>query len=224
MNIVKGLITKDLLQLKSYRKTLIMFIIIFVSISISQETTKGIGGMLVIMLTLGLGMFAVTTFNYDESAKADKYILTLPLTRKEIVLSKYVLVICATTIGSIIGMIASGITTFAISKQMPNIEELLSFGLGAIFGIGIVESIQIPCIYKYGAEKGRLQIFIIAGIGALLIGGLFLIGEKLNLNLPISSILNFINNFWALLLLLGIIITYYISFKISNSIYSKKEI
>lgn len=224
MNIIKGLITKDLLQLKSYRKTLILFIIIFISISISQETTKGIEGMLVIMLTLGLGMFAVATFNYDESAKADKYILTLPLTRKEIVLSKYVLVICSTTIGSIIGMIASGITTFAISKQIPDIAELISFGLGAILGIGIVESIQIPCIYKYGAEKGRLQIFIIAGIGSLLVGGLFLVGEKLNLNLPMNSILNFFNNFGALILLLAIVIIYYISFRISNRIYSKKEI
>jgi len=34
MNIIKGLIIKDLLQLKSYAKTLIVFIIVFSLVSI----------------------------------------------------------------------------------------------------------------------------------------------------------------------------------------------
>ena len=58
MNSIKGLIIKDLSQLKSYKRTLIIFIAIFVLTGIAQENTKGIGNMLVIMLTLGFGMFS----------------------------------------------------------------------------------------------------------------------------------------------------------------------
>ena len=119
MNVIKGLITKDILQLKSYKKTLIIFIIVFALTSISAQ--DGVENMLVIMLTLGLGMFSMASFNYDEFNKADRYILTLPLTKKEVVLSKYILVIGSTVMGSIIGIMLSYIVTFAMNKQVPNI-------------------------------------------------------------------------------------------------------
>ena len=175
MNVIKGLITKDILQLKTYKRTLIIFIVIFTLTSISGE--GGIGKMLAIMLTLGFGMFSMASFNYDELNKADRYILTLPLTKKEVVLSKYILVIGSTVIGSIIGMILSYIVTFAMSKQMPNIEEIIAVGLGGILGIGLIEAIQIPCVYKWGAEKGRIQMVIVTALVALLAGGIIFIGE-----------------------------------------------
>ena len=126
MNIIKGLMTKDLLQLRSYRKSLIIFIIIYFLVAISQSSINGISTMLVIMLTLGLGMFSMATFNYDEVSKTDKYILTLPLTRKEVVLSKYIFCICSTLIGCIIGMVLSFIITFIFTKSIPNIFEIIS--------------------------------------------------------------------------------------------------
>ena len=66
MNVIKGLLTKDLLQLRSYRKTLIIFIIIFIFTGISQEKKKGICVIVSFILTFGFGMFSMATFNYDE--------------------------------------------------------------------------------------------------------------------------------------------------------------
>lgn len=222
MNVIKGLITKDILQLKSYKRTLIIFIIIFTLTSISGE--GGIGNILAIMLTLGFGMFSMASFNYDETNKADRYILTLPLTKKEVVLSKYILVICSTVIGSIIGMILSYIITFTISKQMPNIEEIISVGLGGILGIGLVEGIQIPCVYKWGAEKGRIQMVIVTAIVGLLAGGIIFIGEKANIQLPANNILNILNTFLPLIFIGLTIIIYYVSYRVAYKIYDKKEI
>ena len=102
MNVINGLITKDLLQLKSYRRTLIIYTLIFVLTGIAQETTKGVSVMVAVMLTLGFGMFGMATFNYDEQSKTDRYLLTFPLTKKEILLSKYILVILSTVIGAIV--------------------------------------------------------------------------------------------------------------------------
>lgn len=224
MNIKKGLIIKDLLQLKSYKKTLIIFVLIFILTGIAQENIKGVGSMIAIMLTLGFGMFSIATFNYDEQSKADRYILTLPLTKKEIVLSKYILVIGSTVIGAILGTIASFVIVFAISKELPNIQDMIFLALGGILGVGVIESIQIPCIYKWGAEKGRIQLFIVAAVVALLAGGIFFIGEKMNINLSMKHIIKIINIFLPFILILATIVIYYISYKVAYRMYNKKEI
>lgn len=221
MNIIKGLITKDLLQLKSYRKSLVIFILIFIVTGIEQGIEE-MGGYISIMLTLAFGMFSIATFSYDEQAKADRYIMTLPLTRKEIVLSKYVLIILSTIVGAILGIIVSSAIVYLNLKSLPDIQELISMAIGGIFGIGIVEAIQVPCIYKLGAERGRVQIFIVIAIIAFILGGIFFLGEKMSINLPVD--LNLINQFMPMILVVVTLLMYYISYRISCNIYSKKEI
>ncbi len=221
MNIIKGLMTKDLLQLRSYRKSLIIFIIIYFLVAISQSSINGISTMLVIMLTLGLGMFSMATFNYDEVSKTDKYILTLPLTRKEVVLSKYIFCICSTLIGCIIGMVLSFIITFIFTKSIPNIFEIISIGIGAIFGISIIETIQIPCIYKWGAEKGRLNMFILVIIVSSILGGISYINFDI---IQVSNLLSLIEKILPIILLIAIFFINFISYKVSYKIYSKKEL
>ena len=224
MNRIKGLIIKDLLQLKTYRKTLILFIFVFVVSGMQQETMDSAMSMITIMLILVFGMVGIGTFSYDEMAKADRYILTLPLTRKEVVTAKYVLVILLTLIGAVVGVLASGIISYVMSKELPDFLELISYALGGILGIAFVEGIQIPCIYKFGAEKGRIQIFIVIAIMAFLLGGIFYIGEKININLPVNNILNILTNYMPLVLLTATVIIYFVSYKIAYKLYSKKEI
>ena len=223
---MKGLITKDLLQLKSYPKTLIIFMIIFIFVSLEPKNSS-MDEILIIMMTLGLGMFGMATFSYDEMAKADKYILTFPLTKKEIVLSKYILAIALTILGAVLGMIMSLAVSIIMKKALPNIIDMISIALGGVFGISLVESIQIPCIYKMGAEKGRIYMFLITAIIAFLAGGIIFFGEKLSSNHILNSFLNIVNIglelFLPLILLVFIITIYYISFKISYKIYLKKE-
>jgi len=223
MNIIKGLIIKDLLQLKSYAKTLIVFIIVFSLVSIEQDSSK-IDGMLIMMMTLCFGMFSIATFSYDEMTKADRYILSFPVTKKDIILSKYVLVIFLTVIGSIIGMILSIIISLIMNSQIPNITDYVSLLLGGILGIGIIECIKIPLIYKFGVEKGRIQMVIIIALIAFLLGGAFWIFEKLNVNLSINNMFNVIESFLPAILVIGIIVLYYVSYRISYKIYLKKEL
>lgn len=220
MNKIRGLIVKDLLQLKSYKKTLIVFIFVFVATSIAQENTRNI---LVVMITLGLGMFSIATFSYDEMAKADKYILTLPLTKKEVVMGKYILVIASTIIGSILGIVVSMVVSFVIVGKLPNILELLQIAIGSIFGIGIIEAIQIPFIYKYGAEKGRIQLFIAIAILTFLFGGIIWMSEKFGVNFLDNFMINNFMKLIPIILLIAIAIIYFVSYQISYHIYKKKE-
>ena len=222
MRTIKGLIIKDLLQLKTYRKTLLIFIIIFVLTSTTQEKSTSVIGVLTLMLTLGFGMFGVASFSYDESAKADRYILTLPLTKKEVVLSKYVLISIATLIGNLLGMVISIIIALITYHEVPNISEILLLSSVSLLGIGIMEAIQIPCIYKWGAEKRRLLVFAIYAIFILLIGGVLFIGKDIFNEMPNS--LEITIKILPIILILLVIIIYFISYKISCKIYNKKEV
>ena len=57
-----------------------------------------------------------------------------------------------------------------------------------------------------------------------LLGGIFYIGEKININLPVNNILNILTNYMPLVLLTATVIIYFVSYKIAYKLYSKKEI
>ena len=116
MNKIKGLIIKDLLQLKSYAKTIIIFSIIFILTSLNSEDANAME-MLILMMTLGFGMLGIASFSYDELAKANKYIITFPITKKEIVLSKYILEFMLLLIGAILGICLSFTISIILNKE-----------------------------------------------------------------------------------------------------------
>lgn len=220
MKIIKGLMIKDLLQLKNYKRSLILFICIFFVSSIIQEPSRNV---LTIMMTLGFSMFGVASLSYDEMAKADKYILTLPLTRKHIIESKYIFVIVSTIIGAVIGMIATMVILEILQKDLLNIQELMKIGMISIFVMAILNGIQIPCIYKYGAEKGRMQIMITMVILGAIVGGFGMLEKTFNMNFLTDEVMNVWVSYFPIILLLGTMIIYLVSYQISYRIYLKKE-
>ncbi len=223
MKVIKGLIIKDLLQLKSYKKTLFIFILIFFLSGLTQENINTTISTVILMITLAFGMFGIASFNYDEQAKADSYILTLPISKKDVLLAKYLLIIILTIIGALIGIILSIIISFLLIHHIPNILTIITTSISYIFALGIIESLQIPCIYKWGAEKGRLQLFVIVAVVALLLGAVVYIIKRFNYISKIQDILNSTVSYLPLLLLIIISFIYYISYKVSLKIYNKKE-
>ena len=175
--------------------------------------------MLPIMMALGFGMFSIASFNYDESSKADRYILTMPVNRKNIVLAKYILTFSATAIGTVIGIIISlGILTF-IQTACFDMSELIVGAIGGMFGIGLIQSIQIPCIYKMGAEKGRIFAILIAMVAGILAGSVAFItvdsGTEVSTSIDDTII--------GAILGVAMLISYFISYLISCRIFEKKE-
>ena len=222
---IKGLLKKDLYNLASY-KTSIIIMILFCGIAIIGSKAFMYGPIIICTM---VGMIALSTFNYDEMTKSNKYILTLPTNRKEIVKAKYILAIGSAIVGGIIGIILTiaiaNIINYIRPEDIINIDykELLISSIGGMFGIGLIQSIQIPSIYKWGAEKGRIQMFILVfGIVAIVSGLVFLL-MKMNISLNMELIEMFLNNFGILLLLVIIALMYFISYKISCKIYNKKE-
>lgn len=224
MNVIKGLIIKDLFELKSYKKFIIIFMIISAISVFSRSNPSETISLFAVMTTIGFGMFSLATFSYDEISKSDKYITTFPLTRKQIVLARYILVIGATILGSIIGFVLGLIVSLAINHTFPNMYEELCIVMGGIFGIAFIEAVQVPSIYKFGSEKGRMVLFFAILAIAILGTILFYIGKMLNISISLETINYVIEHYFLIIFALIVAVMYYISYRISVKIYNKKEV
>ena len=222
---IKGLLKKDIYNLLTYKSSLVI-IILFCGIAIIG--TEAINLAPIIICTI-IGMISLSTFNYDEVSKSNKFILALPTSKKEIVKEKYILAIGSIILGGIIGFLLIIIAVNIMNKiRSENIlpldyESLITTTLGGIWGISLIQSIQIPSIYKWGAEKGRIQMFILLFIVILAVLGIGFLIMKANFNINLETIENFMNKFGIVLLIVFMVVMYFISFKISYKIYKNKE-
>ena len=217
---MKGLIIKDLCVLKNQMKTLLLVLAFFVIFSIINEDAT----FILFLIPFYMIMILITTFNYDEFNKWDSYCNSLPLSRKEIVKSKYILFNATSLIVLILGIIAS----FIIPNFIENttFESLFASIIGVAFGICLVISLLIPFYYKFGSSKGRIMLFLCIVILALLIG--MITSLDIFNNKELMNLLNSLNNLSlgmiTLLLIILAIIVMSISYYISVRIYKNKEL
>lgn len=217
---MKGLIKKDLYNLSSYKMSLLIALIFCSCFVLMDNVVFG-----PVVFGVILGMIALSTFNYDETSKSEKYILSLPVTKKEIVISKYILAIISSILGTLLGMIISivlvkGYNMIQTSEVITlDMDILFSTTIGSIFGIALIQAIQIPSMYKWGAERGRIQMFVIliaiAVLGTLLFGALK--------EIDFTFLRNMFNQYGLIIIILLTIIIYFISYKISLKIYKNKD-
>ena len=222
---IKGLLKKDLYNLATYKASLII-IILFCGIAIIGTDAITIAPTVICAI---VGMISLSTFSYDEISKSNKYILTLPTNRKEIVKEKYILAIGATILGGLLGILLTIIVVNIMNYLRPeniiniDYETLITTAIGGIFCISLLQSIQIPSIFKWGAEKGRIQMFISLFIIIAVIGGIYFLITKSNINVNIEKLGDFINKFGIIILIAFMIFMYFVSYKIAYKIYKNKE-
>ena len=217
---MKGLLLKDIYNLSSYRTSLLLVIVVVGFIGFSQENFVY---LVPIMLTTMLGMMALSTFNYDEIAKSDKYVLSLPISKKEMVKEKYVFSTIAILLGAITAFILCILVSYMTKKPI-EITTLLTSTIGGIFGISLVQCIQIPSVYKWGAEKGRIQMFILVICVMSVIGGIGYLLLKSGILGNLEEVLTILISYGIITLVVLTILMYAISYYIAYKIYQKKEL
>ena len=222
---IKGLLKKDLFNLASYKTSLII-IIVFCGIAIIGTDAINLAPTMICAI---VGMISLSTFSYDEISKSNKYILTLPTNRKEIVKEKYILAIGATIFGGLLGILLTILVVNVMNYIRPeniinlDYKTLITTALGGIFCISLLQAIQTPSVFKWGAEKGRIQMFISLFVIIAVIGGIYFLITKFNININIEMLSDFINKFGLIILIALMIIMYFVSYKIAYKIYRNKE-
>lgn len=212
---MKGLILKDLLNLKSNMKVMILFMILFGYMSsIGDGNNSGFVGVIIVLCTTMI----VSTFSYDDLNKWDSYVLTMPIKRNTIVLSKYLTMLIFSLMGVIFSLIISIINGYFKNTLILS-ETLIITGL--ILSISVCfASLILPLIYKFGTEKARLLMIASFLIPTAALLGLKNLLERFNSNVSIEIILNTLVYCLPFIAILFFVISYFISTKI----YCKKEV
>ena len=210
---MKGLLLKDFCILKKQIKLMVVFVIFYAIWAVAAKMPTMMGTM-VILLSI---MMPISSMSYDEAGQWYRYAFSLPIPRRTLVLSKYVLGFLVSLGGLVVSAIGN-IIILALTNGENALESWLTIigflELGVIF-----LSIIIPILFKYGVEKGRLLIVVIAVIPSLLVA---LLGSTLKTSgtlMPSAELLQAIL-YSSPLFTLAIFL---ISFRISVGICRKKE-
>ena len=200
-----GLLYKDIVNLKAQFKVMALLVILYSFFAFASGNSAMLGAIITI---LG-AMMPITALAYDEKAHWDKYALTMPVSRNQIVMSKYLLGSGFVMIAFVINLIFNLLTGMMPTDMFLPVTFALT-AAGFLF-----MTLLFPVMIKFGVEKGRIMMFLL-----ILLPTIFaMIGSKLNLPLPSEELLLLLPyiGFVGSILLCGI------SLLISMKIYQNKE-
>ncbi|HID1254757.1 TPA: ABC-2 transporter permease, partial [Clostridioides difficile] len=182
---MKGLILKDLLNLKGNIKFILLFIIMFGFMSsLGDGNVNNFIGVIIVLCTTMI----VSTFSYDDLNKWDSYVLTMPINRNDIVLSKYLTMLIFSFIGVLVSLIVS--VTIGYFKNTLILNETLLIN-ALILSISVCfGSLILPLIYKFGIERARLLMILCFLVPTLALLVFKSILENISSPISIEIILN----------------------------------
>ena len=214
---MKGLLVKDLRLLCSQSRFYVILLLVLILAGTSTDATFVAGYISIIF-----PMFAVSTISYDDYDNGNAFLFTLPFSRKEYVLSKYLFGLLLCLFGILLSTILIIVQNVFILGSV-NFEAMISSQVGTMVSSVLILSLMFPLQFKFGSEKSRVALIAVVGIVFFLITVSVKLFEHVSLDL---SFLSFIwNNEFILLSILFIvmIVFIYISIHMSIRIMMKKE-
>jgi ABC-type transport system involved in multi-copper enzyme maturation permease subunit len=206
---MKGLIIKDFLVLLKQGKVLAAVLLFYAIYSAVTQSISMIGYMVVTFCLL----MPINSISYDEHYKWDKYALSMPISRKNIVYSKYIFSLILILAGMIlVAIVSTLIILFSNNIKFADAVEML----GATCAVGMIFiAVAMPVFFKFGAEKGRFLIMPVIFIPTILV----LLFPRLGVASPSEQIIQLL--VWSSPLIITIV--WLVSIKISITIYNNKE-
>jgi hypothetical protein len=202
-------------ELTANVRYLLLGIAVFVVYALIFSTTSA--ALFTLCVILFFYFLSATNLVFDERYKIDLLLATLPVRRRDVVLSKYLLMLVVFITAAVLYSFLAVISRAAGYEKIPMLT-LMSTSL-AFCSLSIFNGLSIPLAYKYGAQSTRLVSFI-------LFFALFFVSSLLReLKLPVLEAFSRPSDGYAGLLILaaGILISL-LSFQISARIYEKKDL
>ncbi|OAA84860.1 ABC-2 transporter permease [Clostridium ljungdahlii] len=214
---MNGLILKDLYNLKSSGKSLYIGIVVFSLLNFLWGTNMEVWNVFIILIG---SILVINTMSYDNTAKWDKYALIMPVTRRDVVLSKYLVSIIVIFIGALLAT-ALGFAQ-GINKHNLDVIEIFTVNGVAMAGGFLFISVMLPVIYKFGVEKSRILMLLIflAPAGEIIVRSKF---AKLKLSPLAVQYMHIILQYLPIMLFLITILVMVVSYSISVKVYGKKD-
>ena len=197
---MKGLLYKDLMVVLDSARMMAVIIVLFLVTAVAGNGFSMVSSMMALLVVT----LAISSFSYDDLAHWDIFAATLPISRRKLVLSKYVFLLLLGAGALVLNVVLAFATTLIVPDadfQFQIATGLLSTLVACILDIAI-----IPLIYKFGAEKSRILL-----MGAMAL--IFVLSFGVLRVLPALSIDTAAISFPALAL--GLIVVFAAAFLIS---------
>ena len=209
--VYKGLIYKDLFLLKE-AFPIAALAVLFLLFSITLGFTGGFLALCIMLLVFAVKVVE-STLIYDETDGWDSFVLTAPVSRKEIIRSKYLLQVLflagAFLISAVILLLISLIPMFS-GEEWLFLMLIIGFCYALVYG-----AVVIPIYLKFGQHTSRYVAFAVLVVVAGLYGATF--GFTMFMEFAASTIP-------LLIAVLAVSLAAYgVSYSISQKIYAKRE-
>ena len=208
---MKGILLKDLYIAKSgIIVTLTALFVLAFGLSFLLDASS------ILMLAPAISTVAVyMSITNDASSKWNKNVITMPVSRDQIIGAKYILYLFLSAIGIIVVLASLGILSL-LGMTITLYSLLFNAAIGisaALFAGGI----SLPCVYFFDAEKSQI-VYMIAFVASTgIITALVLL---INLFIPVKD-----NILLAFYIVLAIsFVCFAVSYKITTAVYRKQDI
>ena len=208
---MKGLMLKEFYMAWKYCWLFLVITLVFLGMAMLPSSEN----LFLLVYPSALACFIpVTLLSYDSQSKWDVYFETLPTSRAQYVSAKYL-------IGLIYGEFVLGLTALTQLLAMKlnaegDLNQLWSL-LCAIQFLAITPpALCLPLIFKWGVEKGRIVFLVMIGV---VCGG----SAVLALNVNDGGIFSLPGNL-SVWLLLGAIVLYALSWRLSIRLYRTRQL
>lgn len=216
---MKSLILKDLYNIGHNAKSMIFILLVLAFALIPSSGVEGY----IIMSGILCSMMIITTFSFDDQSKWLKYAMVMPVTKKDIVISKFIVLLIFSAIGAVTGLVIGAIGGTIVHKgiftSINNMLSLLFTGIVSLVVSEIAGSMSIPLLFKYGAEKARILMLVSCLIPAAIFFGIYKLFILLGVSFTDQTIFILLccSPFFAL-------VWNFLMYKISCALFARKEL
>lgn len=149
-----GLLVKDFRLLANQKQFFysILFISIFLIVS-GQGVSSAVSYCTMVVI-----FFIISTISYDEYNNGYAFLFTLPVTRRQYAVEKYLFTLLTGGMTWLVTTVAG----YFYGRMRENLvaSEWFAESAGSLFALSIVVCFMIPVQLKYGAEKSRIALIV----------------------------------------------------------------
>ena len=147
---MRGLLYKEYCMLRTQLKSWLVFLLFF---TVYSFIFKNIGMLIMMLDVIGLTS-CYNSFHYDKQYRCDEYIAAMPVSRGQMVASKYVFSLGVDLLLAAVTLIII-LISFAVHVLDSPLDEALGSAAGVLAATVLIQAVTIPIIYIVGIDKAR---------------------------------------------------------------------
>ena len=208
---MKGVLVKDLYIARSnILVTIVSLVVLGFGLSFLLETSA-----LLVLAPVAATTAAFISITSDAASKWNKNVITMPVSRNQIIGEKFLFYILLAVLGLVAALVpCAALACFGMDITLYSLCLYGAIGISATLLAG---GISLPCAYLFDPEKSQIVFMMSFMASTGIITGLVLL---INLVLPVKE--NILLTFCIVLIIS--VIWFFISYRIAVKVYQKRDI